>query len=212
MIKKIKRILLIISIPSTIMSMVFFATGIVAMGSELGIIDIDSLNLSMSGNRTVNSQGVQAILDWAKVIAEYMDQYDFEYRLYNLTTRYNEQSTGGGTCCTTYVSWVLQEAGYLEDSEHTNYHWSLKKLLDTKSEWQYMKVTSESELQAGDIVIYEGYENSGKHVQHSNICAGYNEDNKMVYWDAGDGSNGAFKGTTKTHWMQGYNCSYRLVK
>lgn len=165
-------------------------------------------------NPQVVSQGQQAILDWAKVIAEYMNQYQFRYRLSSLTVRYNVQKYGGGSCCTTYVSWVLQEAGYLKHSEHTNYHWTLKEILDTKSEWERQQVTDERQLHAGDIVIYEGYDkDTGKHIQHSNICAGYDEDKKKTfYWDAGDGSNGAFKGKTKTHWMKGYNCSYTLRK
>ena len=58
------------------------------------------------------------------------------------------------TCCATYVSWVLKEAGYLTDSEHTDSASALNSKLMSKG-WQV--ITKSNQLQAGDIIYYSGH-------------------------------------------------------
>ena len=59
------------------------------------------------------------------------------------------------TCCATYVSWVLQEAGYLEDSEHQDGANNLRNYLMNNKAWNV--ITSVSELQPGDIICYNSH-------------------------------------------------------
>ena len=75
------------------------------------------------------------------------------------------------TCCATYVSWVLQEAGYLTEAEHTDSASALASLLMNKG---FTIITNQSEFQPGDILVYSG---------HIEIYAG----NGTVY-NAGSGS------------------------
>lgn len=206
------KIYIIILVSILLIGIIAMSTSLVLNLEAADLVNLDSFNLSMNGNATVNSQGAQAIVDWAKVIAEYMRDNNYYYDRINgpWDIRYNDGKSKA-SCCTTYVSWVLQAAGYLKDEEHTNLHSTLNtKLYSKKDEWKWMTVTSESELLAGDILIYDS-----DGVAHSNICAGEDPVTKeIVYWDAGDpkAASGAFIGQTKTHWMRGYTCSYRLIK
>lgn len=218
MLKKIRTGFIIFSITSSIMTMVFFMTGIVAMGSELGIINIDTLNSPMSGSKMVYSKGRQSILDWARVIAEYMRDNGYYYpkdpitgklnpNLGHYDIRYNDGNSKH-CCCATYVSWVLQAAGFIKDSQHTNYTGTIDSLLANNPKWKKIEgATKDGDLEAGDIQIFS--------VNHTNIYAGKGE-----YWDAGSDlssdirKRGAFKGyakTTNTFTRGDYSYSYRYI-
>ena len=198
MLKKIRTGFIIFSITSSIMTMVFFMTGIVAMGSELGIINPDSLNLSMTGDRIVTSKGAQSVVDWARVIAEYMRDNGYYYpkdpntgklnpNLGHYDIRYNDGNSKH-CCCATYVSWVLQEAGMIKG--HTNATWIIDDWLFKDPNWDQTKVDNLKGFKKGDVLIFG--------TSHTDIYAG---DGK--FWDAGSDlstdfkKRGAFKGYAK---------------
>lgn len=79
-------------------------------------------------------------------------------------------------CCATYVSWVLQESGYLSASDHTNGATSLYSILKNKG-WK--EVSSFSSAKAGDVLFYS--RDSGKEYYHTDIYAGNNK-----VWNAGN--------------------------
>ena len=111
-----------------------------------------------------------SIIECAKTIHEYMEQNNYTYCVYGgnsyeecgaygkshgLNTTFEESKTGyHNTCCATYVSWVLQEAGYLTASEHTNSADSLTSLLISKG---FIIITDPSELLPGDVLSYSGH-------------------------------------------------------
>lgn len=83
-----------------------------------------------------------------------------------------EQARNGSktTCCATFVSWVLQEAGYLTDSEHTNSSTALYKCLKTSK--GFIEIKNISELQPGDILFYDYNSNMVDGLDHVEIYAG----------------------------------------
>ena len=106
-------------------------------------------------------------------------------------------SSTRGSCCATYVSWILQDLGLI--ATHTNYSGDWDSILGNDSKWERFTAQDDSDLQPGDINVF------GE--AHTNIYAG-----NSTCWDAGDGSNGAFLGTTKAYSVTGdgrYTHSYR---
>lgn len=75
----------------------------------------------------------------------------YNYALSDLATTFQGSKSGKKVCCATYVSWVLQETGYLSDSEHTNGATPLYSTLVNKG-WK--QVSSISNAQPGDIFFY----------------------------------------------------------
>ncbi len=58
------------------------------------------------------------------------------------------------TCCATYVSWVLEAAGYLDT--HTNSTSGLDKLLQERG-WKVINTSTWKDLQPGDVTIANGH-------------------------------------------------------
>lgn len=128
-----------------------------------------------------------SIVEIAKVIHEYMEKNNYSYCVYGGNSyeecsKYNqshglnktfEQSKTGykHSCCATFVSWVLQEAGYISDSEHLDGANALQTKLKNKG---FKIISNESDLQAGDILCYPS---------HVEIYAG----NNTIY-NAGSGN------------------------
>ena len=110
------------------------------------------------------------IIECAKTIHEYMEANNYTYCVYGgnsyeecgtfgkshgLNTTFEESMTGyHNTCCATYVSWVLQEAGYITAEEHTNSAEAMTSLLLQKG---FTVITDASQLQPGDILSYSGH-------------------------------------------------------
>lgn len=123
---------------------------------------------SVATNSFVQEGG--SIIEWAKIIHEYMEQNSYLYCVYDcnsyeecgkfgdshgLNTTFEESKTGyHHSCCATYVSWVLQEAGYLTPEEHSNGATSLRNTLISKG---FIKINNKSDLIAGDILCYDGH-------------------------------------------------------
>lgn len=110
------------------------------------------------------------IIECAKAIHEYMEANNYTYCVYGgnsyeecgtfgkahgLNRTFEESKTGyTNTCCATYVSWVLQEAGYITPEEHTDNADALSSLLIQKG---FTVITDASQLQPGDILSYSGH-------------------------------------------------------
>lgn len=109
------------------------------------------------------------IIECAEAIHTYMEENNYTYCVYGnnrceecpqyrkscgLNTTFEKSKNGyHNTCCATFVSWVLQEAGYITEEEHTNGADSLAKVLERKG-W---KRISYSDLEPGDILYYSGH-------------------------------------------------------
>ena len=146
------------------------------------------------------------IISIAKNIHEYMEQNNYTYcvigtneyeecgkynKSHGLDKTFEESKTGHkNSCCATYVSWVLQEAGYLSDSEHRDGANSLIALLQEKG-WK--KIDNVADLVAGDILCYNG---------HVEIYAG----NNKIY-NAGSGS--AIRGASPANVWEKFNYALR---
>lgn len=104
----------------------------------------------------------------AKEIHTYMEENHYGYCTYDnrcnhdgncgLNATFELSKTGyHNTCCATYVSWVLQEAGYLTKQEHIdNYLNGANNLIRylTKKGW---KEINKKDIQPGDILCYNGH-------------------------------------------------------
>lgn len=109
------------------------------------------------------------IIDIADSIHKYMEDNNYKYCVF-FSNKYEEHTRSNecgldttfekskvhkqNSCCATYVSWVLQEAGYLTEAEHTDGANSLRTILMRKG-WQM--VNNVSDLQPGDIICYNGH-------------------------------------------------------
>lgn len=104
----------------------------------------------------------------AKEIHDYMRENNYGYCTYDnrcnhegncgLNATFELSKTGyHNTCCATYVSWVLQETGYLTKQEHIdNYLNGANNLINylTKKGW---KEINKKDIQPGDILCYNGH-------------------------------------------------------
>lgn len=150
------------------------------------------------------------IIGIADKIHKYMEQNNYSYCVYGsnkyeecsklgkshgLSTTFEASKANKNTCCATYVSWVLQEAGYFTSADHTNGAHMMSNKLKAKG-WKV--ITNASELQPGDI-IYFGY-------GHVEIYAG---DGKV--YNAGSGN--AIRGTSPARdskiYSSEFTCGYR---
>lgn len=111
----------------------------------------------------------ERIVAKAEEIHQYMEDNKYTYCVYGgnsyeecddfgkdhgLNTTFEESKTGyHNTCCATYVSWVLQETGYLSKSEHTNGADTLASTLRNKG---WTKVSA-NELEPGDVMVFSGH-------------------------------------------------------
>ncbi len=131
-----------------------------------------------------------SILEWAKAIHDYMSQNQYYYCLIGgekksskeaheaqglscgLNSSFENSKLPGNpgyrlTCCATYVSWVLEEAGYLE--VHTNGARNLSGMLRNMG---WTKIDSYNELQPGDIVFMDTDGPNNGDITHVQIYVG----------------------------------------
>ena len=112
------------------------------------------------GQWTESSEAAEKILQKAEEIHAYMENNDYTYALSNLNSSFQASITGNHVaCCATYVSWVLQEAGYNMQCIHSSP--GLHSYLESKCQ----KITSYADLQPGDIAFLNTNGNSFSHVQ-----------------------------------------------
>ena len=119
---------------------------------------MDNINKWVSDN---------SIIECADRIHKYMEQNLYTYSLDgdSLPRTFEESKTGKQiTCCATYVSWVLQEAGYLTKDQHTN---SSKGIKNTLTDMGWQQISSIEQAEPGDVLYYayghtEIYAGNGK--------------------------------------------------
>ena len=102
-----------------------------------------------------------SILEVAEVIHKYMEDNHYSYCLLGgennshsgecgLDQTFEESKTNHHlTCCATFVSWVLRDAGYINETQHGAI--TLARILQEK--YNFTKVNI-SDLQPGDIIFY----------------------------------------------------------
>ena len=108
-----------------------------------------------------------SIIECAERIHSYMEQYKYEYcdlgrscthsSSHGLDITFEESKNGHHlTCCATYVSWVLREAGYINETINSaaSGTYGLAYVLENK---YHFKRVSASELQAGDVMVTSGH-------------------------------------------------------
>lgn len=141
------------------------------------------------------SASIQGLLDSAKKIDDYMADNGFTYSQdYDFNKVYNEGDIKYA-CCATFVSWCLQDAGFISNSEHVNSVDGIIETLEKHSdEWKKVYVKDMSELQPGDVGIYK---NNGD--SHANIYAG-----DSMFWDAGTPNKVETKGVTSHNLPSSY--------
>lgn len=108
-------------------------------------------SLSSGGDASTTSG---KIIQSAKKIHTYMEQNNYYYTTTNtsaLKATFEESKQSRATCCATYVSWVLRDAGLINDTSHSAL--GLGQLLVNKYHWQ--KITDINKLKAGDVIYYE---------------------------------------------------------
>lgn len=136
---------------------------------------------------TTEYNGRLEIVEIADEIHKYMEENEYTYcvkvddrgdecrergKSHGLNTTFEESKTGHqNTCCATYVSWVLQEAGYLDASEHTNGASSLVSKLQSKG---WTEITNYDDLEPGDVLYYwvEKASDGFSGIGHVDIYAG----------------------------------------
>lgn len=102
-------------------------------------------------------KGATRIIQIADTMHKYMESYKYKYSLdvNKLNATFEMSKTNSHhSCCATFVSWVLQEAGYLSDAEHTDSTSVLSGILERKG---WTKIGQISALQPGDVIIYNGH-------------------------------------------------------
>ena len=226
LIKKILRPWGVVAISAVGWLVIMFFIAAATMDST-DIVDFGGLFTdagSTGGSRIYASGDIAGLLKSAEIIANYMRDHNYRYYTHHPNPMYhdgehfnNVYNVGSYdvSCCATYVSWCLQEAGFISDDMHTEeVCWSfgsngeplsgIWKIMIDSPDWKNVEdiigrpVKGEEDLLPGDIQIYK---NGGS---HTNIYAGNGE-----YWDAGQDEAGAFEGVTKTHPMDKYTCSFR---
>ena len=104
----------------------------------------------------------------AKEVHDYMRENNYGYCTYDsrcnhdgecgLNVTFEESKTGHhNTCCATYVSWVLQELGYITRQEHIdNYLNGANNLIRFLGQKGWKEV-DKKDVQPGDILCYNGH-------------------------------------------------------
>lgn len=198
--KIFRKIMLIM----TIVNMIAGVVGFIFLLGELDVIDIDGgASLFGSGNSGVRSEGIEGLLETAEMIDDYMADNGYFYDMWSgpWDIKYNDGNSKA-TCCATYVSWCLQEMGFI--SSHTNYAGDIYNMLKLNPDWKEIREPSDlSEMQAGDIGIYYNPSEDPPYT-HTNIYAGEGQ-----YWDAGSNDRVKTKGTITRSDLPEYILRYK---
>ena len=98
-----------------------------------------------------SSGGNGNILQSAEKIHTYMEKNKYYYSLSGsvLKNTFEESKKTKGVCCATFVSWVLRDAGLINQTNHSAS--GLANMLEQKYHWKKVKGT---DLKAGDVMYY----------------------------------------------------------
>lgn len=104
----------------------------------------------------------------AKEIHDYMRENNYGYCTYD--HRCNHEGSCGlnatfelsktnhhNTCCATYVSWVLQETGYITKQEHIDHNLNGANNLINYLSQKGWKEIDKKDIKPGDILCYNGH-------------------------------------------------------
>lgn len=133
----------------------------------------------------------------AKEIHDYMRENNYGYCTYdnrcnhdggcglNVTFEKSKESFHN-TCCATYVSWVLQETGYLTEQEHIDNYLNGANNLIRYLQRKGWKEIDKKDIMPGDILCYSGhiaiYGGRGKQYDAGNKQMLQNEAPAKVSW------------------------------
>lgn len=105
-----------------------------------------------AGGVDLSSYSGGSIIECAEEIHAYMEQNNYFYSLDTtgiLKATFEESKSTKGTCCATFVSWVLREAGLIDQTSHSAP--GLASLLENTYHWTRVNA---NQLQAGDVMVY----------------------------------------------------------
>ena len=91
------------------------------------------------------------IINIGEQIYSYMIENGYEFMTGPLGNTFEESKKYKSTCCATYVSWVLQECGYIDNREHFD-NCGIEEELLLAHGWKKIE-GKESNLKPGDIII-----------------------------------------------------------
>lgn len=107
-----------------------------------------------AGNEiVVHSSGGGSILESAERIHTYMEQNNYFYCLDGrLRNTFEESKSTRATCCATFVSWVLRDAGLINQTSHyVNTGGGIVDILVNTYHWTRVNA---NQLQPGDVMVY----------------------------------------------------------
>lgn len=103
----------------------------------------------------------------AKEIHDYMREHNYGYCTYDYRCEHEgecglnssfelSKQNRQNTCCSTYVSWVLQETGYITKKQHIDYNFNAaNNLIKYLSENGWRSLEKGENLQPGDILCFD---------------------------------------------------------
>lgn len=123
--------------------------------------------IDRAGNEIISIGGT--FLECAKMIHDYMAQNMYVYytQISQLASSFEASKSKRATCCATYISWALEEAGY--PIRHVNGCGALESELRSIG---WTKITSYSELMAGDIVFMDTNKKTASKIDHVQLYIG----------------------------------------
>lgn len=111
-----------------------------------------------------------SIVECAIKIHKYMETEKYVYSLNTneLATTFEESKKYKRTCCATYVTWVLKEAGVFAQNEGGHNTGAVGRTLEAKG---WVRIVDVNKLEPGDILFYAPTE-EGAYARHVDIYAG----------------------------------------
>ena len=170
--KKVKRIKRIVFLIIIILIIIMTFAGTVYILNILELADIadsdsdgtvyqgddNSGSSSNSDSNSSTSTGVQKRLESADKLDKYMADNGYSYyyddenqnnNVYDITYNVDNYKR---TCCSTYVSWCLQDAGLM--SSHVDGAMGITNNLSSDPKWTKVVISDEADMKKGDNGIY----------------------------------------------------------
>lgn len=166
--------------------------------------------IDIFGDNAISTSGKGGKLTQvADEIHKYMEDNHYTYSLTSLSSTFEASKTGSKTtCCATYISWVLTEAGYDGFVGH-NSVLSIQEAFKAKN-YNIQRIYPGEQLEPGDIVFVNKNKNStnAEYTANNGHVQMYGEDG--IWYNAG--STNAIQ---RRPYAYTYNCwymAYRLLE
>ncbi len=126
-----------------------------------------------AGNEIVvpsSSASGGSIIESARKVHKYMEdnRYTYSDDGSNLALNFENSKNNKVTCCATYVTWVLQEAGIFAPNEGSHNTRGVAEALIAKG---WVRIDDVSKLEPGDVLFYAPTQ-AGAYARHVEIYAG----------------------------------------